>query len=470
MDRTWGAVGSGRLAQELRNLPAGNYELKVAAQNIQEDTPSTAQTGAWIFAETSQLATLNSSLQQTTVTVRDNYTVAFNYVAGSVTIGFEAKDVSGNWIAVDNFRLIRVGDNLTAELNEAVEKADAAYSNATGKEAQQLLDAIAGAKAVAAKTDATGEEQAAAIVAMEKAIDIYRRANASSENPLDMTYSSGISTQKTQSPQSAQNFHLMRGRVDVDGHRGYYIIHPESSANPPCLYATTNGKTGTAAWNIAKSAKTQRWLILTAEEAQNFDNGNIDQARAGLADMLARIRKLAKTPHTEDVANADDIYSAYSKGTAKVTTSLYINSTATAVKHICDDRQPNALFNDGGWGSDKQMSDGTYIPNCMTGAEKYFAKGLYDSSVSALLDKAGSSLRIGIKCSSAPTYYWSMFDHFRLHFFGGNDGSEAVGIHAIGNGTTDNAVYSLSGQRQQGMQRGLNIVIENGVVRKVLRK
>ena len=428
MDRTWGAVGSGRLAQELRNLPAGNYELKVAAQNIQEDTPSTAQTGAWIFAETSQLATLNSSLQQTTVTVRDNYTVAFNYVAGSVTIGFEAK------------------------------------------EAQQLLDAIAGAKAVAAKTDATGEEQAAAIVAMEKAIDIYRRANASSENPLDMTDSSGISTQKTQSPQSAQNFHLMRGRVDVDGHRGYYIIHPESSASPPCLYATTNGKTGTAAWNIAKSAKTQRWLILTAEEAQNFDNGNIDQARAGLADMLARIRKLAKTPHTEDVASADDIYSAYSKGTAKVTTSLYINSTATAVKHICDDRQPNALFNDGGWGSDKQMSDGTYIPNCMTGAEKYFAKGLYDSSVSALLDKAGSSLRIGIKCSSAPTYYWSMFDHFRLHFFGGNDGSEAVGIHAIGNGTTDNAVYSLSGQRQQGMQRGLNIVIENGVVRKVLRK
>ena len=58
-----GAVGSGRLAQELSNLPAGNYELKVAAQNIQEDTPSTAQTGAWIFAETSQLATLNHSSQ-----------------------------------------------------------------------------------------------------------------------------------------------------------------------------------------------------------------------------------------------------------------------------------------------------------------------------------------------------------------------------------------------------------------------
>lgn len=36
MDRTWGAVGSGRLAQELRNLPAGNYELKVNGQDVAE--------------------------------------------------------------------------------------------------------------------------------------------------------------------------------------------------------------------------------------------------------------------------------------------------------------------------------------------------------------------------------------------------------------------------------------------------
>jgi hypothetical protein len=116
------------------------------------------------------------------------------------------------------------------------------------------------------------------------------------------------------------------------------------------------------------------------------------------------------------------------------------------------------------------MSDGTYVPNCMTGAEQYFTKGLYDSSVSAILEKAGSSLRMGIKCTNAATYYWTMFDHFRLHFYGGNNGSESVDINAIGNGTLDNAVYSLSGQRQQGMQRGLNIVIENGVARKVLKK
>ena len=91
----------------------------------------------------------------------------------------------------------------------------------------------------------------------------------------------------------------------------------------------------------------------------------------------------------------------YLKGTAKVSSSLYINSTAAPVCHICDDRQSAAVFDDRGWGSDKKLSDGTYIPNCMTDAVKYFEKGLYESSVDMMLDKMGSSLRVGIKCTSA---------------------------------------------------------------------
>ena len=362
----------------------------------------------------------------------------------------------------------------------------------------------------------------------------YQLKNAASG--YYMTYASGFKTISRSKPTTADNIHLMRGRVNVDGHRGFYFIHPESSANPPVLNATANGKTGTAQWNISKKATAQRWLILTADEAMNFDNGNIDQARAELAEMIARIIKLAETPHTEDVEGADAtlvatltdiesqvvtctkgkevnalseqaraaavtflssvsatdveqpfdltflienpdfdndgisgwtstngnpgygahasefyertfdfyqvlddmpagnyslranifqrpgsndvIYSPYNKGTAKITTSLYINKTSAAVKHILDDRQSKALFSDGG-GHDVQMPDGTYIPNCKDGAVKYFAKGLYDSSVSGRLDEAGSSLRVGVKCTNASSYYWTMFDHFRLHFFGG---------------------------------------------------
>lgn len=90
-----GAVGSASLSQQLTALPPGNYELTAAAQNIQEDSPKAAQTGAWIFAGEAK----------TQVDVRDTYKVAFDCINGTVTIGFEAINASGNWIAVDNFRL-----------------------------------------------------------------------------------------------------------------------------------------------------------------------------------------------------------------------------------------------------------------------------------------------------------------------------------------------------------------------------
>ena len=380
-----------------------------------------------------------------------------------------------------------------------------------------------------------------------------------------MIYNGAIKTTDSQQLTADNDFHLMRGRVNVDGHRGYYIIHPESSANPPCLNATSNGQTAVASWNIAKSATTQRWLIMTAEEALNFENGNILLARKELADLLAKIRELAQTPHREDVeaadatlsnalanienkaenctkgeeitileeqartdaitflssvsatdmekpfdltfmienpnfdnsattgwtstndalgydaqgvefyekkfdfyqvlanmpsgyytlhANAfqrpgaaDAIYTPYKRGSASITTSLYIGSTSAPVKHICDDRQPSALFNDGGWGSDKQIADGTYIPNCMVGAEKYFVKGLYDSSVSAQLEKAGSSLRIGIKCDSAPELFWTMFDSFRLYFFGGNNTPVSIREITDKNLRTAHSLFDLQGRK-----------------------
>ncbi|MBO4316630.1 MAG: hypothetical protein J5867_11835, partial [Prevotella sp.] len=174
-----GAVGSGKLSQVLRNLPPGNYELSAAAQNIQENSPTASQRGAWIFA----------GEKKTTVTVRNTYTVAFNFVSGSIAIGFEAVDATGNWIAVDNFRLTLVGSDLSAELAAAIEQTVATYGEVTGKESQQLKDAIEAARAVAAKSDATAQEQADAIVGMENAVGIYLRANASAETPLNMTSS-----------------------------------------------------------------------------------------------------------------------------------------------------------------------------------------------------------------------------------------------------------------------------------------
>ena len=146
----------------------------------------------------------------------------------------------------------------------------------------------------------------------------------------------------------------------------------------------------------------------------------------------------------------ESVLTPYTNGTAKISTSLYINSTMSPVCHVCDYRQPAAVFNDGGWGSDKQLSDGTYIPNCMLGASKYFEKGYYDSSVDATLEDAGQ-IRLGIRGTNASSYYWTMFDSFRLYFFGKT--SPVTGIEAVKQ-TADiqqsiNAgeIYDLTGRR-----------------------
>ena len=174
-----GAVGSASVSQKVTGLPPGNYELTVAAQNIQEDTPTDAQTGAWIYAGD----------KKTTVTVRAQYKVAFDCVDGTVTIGFEAVSATGNWLAFDNFRLSQVGTDLSTPLAAAIASGQELYGDGGGKQAAQLLTAVNAAIAVQANTSATAQEQADAIIALNEAEDIYRRANASADDPIDVTSS-----------------------------------------------------------------------------------------------------------------------------------------------------------------------------------------------------------------------------------------------------------------------------------------
>ena len=97
----------------------------------------------------------------------------------------------------------------------------------------------------------------------------YQFRNAATGRYL--SYSGGIKTLAKTKLSANENWHLMKGRVDVDGQRGYWIIHPEASWTPRCLQANAQGSTGAITFNIANSATTQRWLILTAGELKAFD-------------------------------------------------------------------------------------------------------------------------------------------------------------------------------------------------------
>ncbi len=94
-----GKVGTGTALQTIEGLDLGIYQLKVGAQNIQEDAPNASQTGAYIVANNDRL----------NVDVTKDYTLTFTNIESAATIGFIAEAATGNWIAVDNFRLYYVG-------------------------------------------------------------------------------------------------------------------------------------------------------------------------------------------------------------------------------------------------------------------------------------------------------------------------------------------------------------------------
>ena len=424
-------------------------------------------------------------------------------------------------------------------------------------------------------TQAQANDAAAWYLTFTPSNQYYQLRNAATG--YYVTYASGFKTVKHTNPTSADNLHLMRGRVDVTmgegytdatpAYRGYYIIHPEASETPKVLTANTNGATTSTAFSIAKSATTQRWLILTADEMDDIENGAAKAIRNELTALIAQIRKVALTPHTELSAGADKkldneltaianeseaiangsqtnatdqlktliarantafttflgsvaaadreqpfdlsfmlqnpdfdtdattgwttaaepgygaggvefyqkgfnfyqtlsdmpagdyllcvqafqrpgetdaAYTKYAAGTRDVTTMLYMGDATATIKHICDDKQPSALYNNGEWGSDKKLGDGTYVPNCMSGAAMYFEKGLYDNSVTWQNTTADATVSLGLRCTSADSYYWTMFDHFRLYYYGQD--STPVAIHDIQPADTEGQTSSPAAQ------------------------
>lgn len=109
-------VGSASVSQEISSdIPLGVFTLKVSAQNTQNGQGG--QTGAWIIVEGDSLA----------VSETKDYSLKFTHVEEGFTIAFVAKNASGNWIALDNFRLEYCAaslDDLKKEMERRLELAE----------------------------------------------------------------------------------------------------------------------------------------------------------------------------------------------------------------------------------------------------------------------------------------------------------------------------------------------------------
>ena len=133
----------------------------------------------------------------------------------------------------------------------------------------------------------------------------YQFRNAATGQYL--TYSNGIKTLTKTKLTANDNWHLMKGRVDVNGQRGYWVIHPESNWTPHCLQANANGNTATAIFNIANTATTQRWLILTLDAVKACEKQAILLMKQEVEKILQQAKNLAEVPHTCTDSSIDEI-------------------------------------------------------------------------------------------------------------------------------------------------------------------
>ena len=366
----------------------------------------------------------------------------------------------------------------------------------------------------------------------------------------------------------AGDFHMMRSRINTTvgnsaskvSVRGYWLVQPQNSLNPPCLTGAANGKVTTSSFDLTNGATAQRWIFMEADEVKRFDQAANSSFMGELDIWVARIDSMLAIPHTEEVEGTDaalaaisdslkqqisespsataiatyveiakeaimaflpnvtptninrpfditymitnatiddnsgwsekptfnyscleffestfdfnqtlpkmpkgvyqlrvqafqrpgasaDAYASYAGGNNLVTTDAYIGSKTQKIHHIAVGAQEQKL---GG----NEVGVGTpvrYLPDNMLAASRYFALGLYDNTVTMrqIFDKR--DITLGLRSSTTGSKFWTIFDNFRLFYYGDMDLNTVTGIEEM-ESTTDTptgptGIFSITGAR-----------------------
>ncbi len=163
----------------------------------------------------------------------------------------------------------------------------------------------------------TGEvaqhDEAAWTVTFNPATCYYQLRNVGTGRYLtyDEAKSLKYCTAEATAPADAQNFHLMRGRVDVtignapEVFRGYWIVHPEKTLNPHTMGTMSKGRVLATTFDLKNTATAQRWLILTADDVNALEENIVAENKQQLQTLLTAVKQLPAVPHKEQSAGAD---------------------------------------------------------------------------------------------------------------------------------------------------------------------
>jgi hypothetical protein len=134
----------------------------------------------------------------------------------------------------------------------------------------------------------------------------YQIKNAATGHYVTFASASSITTAKKAKLTADEDWHIMKGRVDADGQRGYWIVHPATGTwTPKCLAATENQKTAVADFDLRNSATAQRWLIMTAKEAKTHEKTVISNLRSEASKFINKMKTLKAVAHAELTAGTD---------------------------------------------------------------------------------------------------------------------------------------------------------------------
>lgn len=109
-------------------------------------------------------------------------------------------------------------------------------------------------------------------------------------------------------------------------------------------------------------------------------------------------------------------YEAYVNNTGLVTAEAYLGTAEEKVVHIATEAQRTKL----GGAESSVGKPVRYIPNDLLAASRYFKKGLYENVVT-YQNRRVQTLTLGIRSESRGSMFWTVFDNFRLYYYGSMD-------------------------------------------------
>ncbi len=159
-----------------------------------------------------------------------------------------------------------------------------------------------------------------------------------------------------------------------------------------------------------------------------------------------------------------DTYNDYVAGTNNfpITTQVYLGTNYALVNHIGKEAQTTKV----GVGTETEVGSSPvkYIPNTMQSAAAYFNKGLYDNSVETTLTSNNQTLQFGIRGASYVSSDWTIFDNFRLYYYGGESISQdpAADLTEYFDITNAMAPYLCTGSLKDWTNDGMYTNYRNG--------